>query len=427
MSQSFPPDGYIATISKIEGIEVYQPAPQNAPSQEEVVTFTCPKCGATTNYNVSESVLKCSHCGYSENVKAKKVGTSAQENEFTVQVMEDADHGWGEERKELACQNCGALTTIPSNSLTLTCAFCGSNKVIQRSAVQDALRPRFLAPFKISDIECQGIASTWLGSSWMTPSSLAKLANVRSFSAIYLPYWTFDANLSARWRAEVGHTESEQYYDPGDKSWKTRTKIVWRWESGNANLDIDDMLVSGTSKLSQYHLRAIANYDLGQLVVYEPRLLAGMQAQAYDIKLEPAWEVARQEMRERAREACRSQASTSNIRNFSMSLDFADEAWRYILLPVYLAAYTYENKVYQVLLNGLTGSISGQRPVDWEKVWLVILALLAPGLLLSLAGLITLPIFGAGVAVGGIGFVLLLIGIVIAIIIGFRANSLSQA
>ncbi len=427
MTQIFPPEGFVVAPSKIEGIEVYQPAAAPASQAEGTLTFTCPKCGATTAYSISDASLKCAHCGYTENIQARQIGTQAKENEFTVQTMQDASHGWGEERSELVCQNCGAQTTIPVEALTNTCAFCGSNKVIQRSAAQDALRPRFLATFKVTEPDCQGIAQKWLGSSWMTPASLANLANLKAFSAVYLPYWTFDAATQAKWRAEVGHTVSEQYYDPGDKTWKTRTRIDWRWESGQAGVDFDDLLVPGTAKLSTLHLKNIGNFDLHQLVNYEPRLLAGMQAQGYDLPLEPAWEVARQEMREQSREACRGQASTSMIRNFSMSLDFADEVWRYILLPVFLAAYSYDNKVYQVLVNGQNGRISGQRPVDWNKVWLAIIAILAPGVLISLAGVITIPLFGAGVIIGGVGFVLLMIGIAISIYVAIQANSLGQA
>jgi len=60
-------------------------------------------------------------------------------------------------------------------------------------------------------------------------------------------------------------------------------------------------------------------------------------------------------------------------------------------------------------------------------VWLAIAALLAPGLLLGLIGLVTLPLGGLGVIIGGIGFVLLVVGIVIAIIIGVQANRMGEA
>ncbi len=156
--------------------------------------------------------------------------------------------GWGAERKELACQDCGATTTIPADSLTHTCTFCGSNKVIQRQAAQDILRPRFLIPFKIEPDACQKIASDWLGSSWMTPAALQKLAALAKFNGLYLPFWTFGATTRADWKAQVGHPRTERYYENGE--WKTRTVTDWVWESGQATLKIEDLLQPGTGRLS---------------------------------------------------------------------------------------------------------------------------------------------------------------------------------
>ncbi len=233
-----------------------------------------------------------------------------------------------------------------------------------------------------------------------------------------------DSTTHANWKAEVGHTKTERYYDNGE--WKTRTVIEWRWESGHVDLSIDDLPVSGTARLSSLLLSKVQDFNLSDLVDYEPKYLAGLQAQAYDVPLEKAWETGRGQMREQTRQACLSQASTSQVRNFSMSLDFADESWRYILAPVYISNYSYAGKTFQAMVNGQTGTIAGQRPVDWNKVWLAIAALLAPGVLFSLVGLITIPLAGIGVVLGGFGFVLLVIGVILAIIIYAQANKLDD-
>lgn len=424
MADNFPPRGYIPTRSRLEGIEIFMPAPPENVPQQEVVDFKCPQCGATTAFSAADGGLTCSHCGYYEAPEQAVVGKRAAQFEFTVETMERATQGWGAERKELACQDCGATTTIPADSLTHTCPFCGSNQVIQRQAAQDILRPRFLVPFKIEAEACQQIAGQWLGSSWMTPAALQKLAAIATFNGLYLPFWTFGATTRADWKAQVGHTRTERYYDNGE--WKTRIVTDWVWESGQATLKIDDLLQPGTGRLSARLLKEVKSYDLSQLALYEPKYLAGLQAQAYDIPLEKAWDSGRQEMREMTRQACLGQASTSQVRSFSMNLDFADESWRYVLLPVYLATYTYESKPYQVMVNGQTGKITGQRPADWNKIWLVIALMLAPGLLLGLLGLLTIPFAGAGLGIGGFGFVLLVIGLVIGLVLYNKASTLDD-
>jgi hypothetical protein len=109
-----------------------------------------------------------------------------------------------------------------------------------------------------------------------------------------------------------------------------------------------------------------------------------------------------------------------------MGVDFEGESWRYILLPVYVASYVYDGRLYQALVNGQSGEISGQRPVNWEKVWLMIAAVLLPGVALGLIGIVTLLFAGVGVLIGGFGFLLLIIGLVFSIIIFQKAQGLDD-
>ena len=391
---NFPPDGFIPTTSAVPGIEVYMPRPPEE-KQEEIVAFTCPNCGGETAYSAANGGLTCTYCGYYEPPKQAVVGKQADEFEFTAETMERVAHGWGVERKELVCSVCAARTTFSTDELTHTCPFCGSNQVIQVKAPQDVLRPRFLIPFKISTDQCRQISAAWLESSWMIPRGLRQLARQTEYTPIYIPFWTFDAATDATWRAEVAHTKT---YRSGGK---TRTKTVWKWESGRAHLNIDDMLVTGTSKLSQHLLKQLRGYNLNELVPYDAAYLAGLKAQAYDVNLEDAWEIARRRMREQTKEACKSQASSSRMRNFSMNLDFADESWRYILLPLYLATYRYEGQSWQIMINGQNGVIAGQRPVAWRRVWLVMVAALLPAVLL---GLLAFLLLGSGIAEGAGSF-----------------------
>lgn len=427
MSVPFPPPGYVPTKSAIPGIEIYKPAPENTGPQQEIVSFNCPRCDGTTAFNAADGGLTCSYCGYHEPPQKPIVGKGAEEFEFTVETVERAAHGWGVERIDLHCRRCGAHTAIPPDTLTHTCPFCGSNNVIQQKASQDELRPRFLIPFKLEQEACQKITREWLVGSWMTPGSIRRLARIADFIPVFIPFWTFDSKAYATWRAEVGHTKSSRRYNSRTKSWTTTTKTVWRWESGSVSRFFDDLVVSGTTRLSRKLLGEIQNFNLNDLLAYEPKFLAGQKAQAYDLPLNEAWEAARHSMREATRQDCRKQASTNKIRNFNMNLDFSEESWRYILLPVYIAIYHYQGERYQVMINGQTGKIAGQRPADWVKVWLVVLAIMSPSLLLGLVGVILLLLGGIGFPFLAVAFVLALFGIVLSFHLVKKAQELDDA
>ncbi len=419
------------------GIEVYAPTlAGDGASRSPSVDFHCPQCGAGTAYSVAHGALACTRCGWREKPTATPIGDgeAAPASEFDVATLERAARGWGQTRFELACSGCGALVTVPPGDLTSTCPFCASQRVVQREASQDALRPRFLVPFRVDARGLEPIVRKWLGSSWMTPKNLAGSAELGSFEAVYVPYWTFDARAAAQWSADVGRDETESWVDPQTHQTHQRTTTHWEHQAGQLEQAFDDLLVPGTDKLGTTRLGEIGRFDTAALVAYDASFLAGTHAQAYDVALEPAWAAARQRMREAVRAACRAQIGGDRVANFVMSLDFADERWRYVLLPVYVAAYRHEGtsaasapkaKIYRVLVNGQTGAISGQRPVNRRRVRQAIGALLAPGAVVSLAGLVGL-VTGVGVVVLAFGLFLLFVGGVIAMGIRDKARAMGD-
>jgi len=275
--------------------------------------------------------------------------------------------------------------------------------------------------------DCQPRVKEWLGKGWMHPSGLSHAAASTQFRGIYLPFWTFDATIKADWRAEVGYQRTERYYDSTSKSWKKRTRIEWQWESGQITQSPDDWLGIGTTRISQVLLKRLYPYNLSALTAYNPDFLAGWQALNYDIKLQDAWSTVKAEMRERARKGCRDQIKSSHVRNFSMLADFEDETWRYILLPVYAAAYRFEGVTYQVLINGQTGIVAGLKPVAWWKIWLAITGLLSPGLLLALIGLVLLLFGGIGIFALALAAIIFMVGLVISINIFNQATQAGEA
>lgn len=421
MRKTFPPPNFIRTPSAVKGFEVYMPAPSGERHQP-VVVFNCPQCGGMAAYDIKEGSLTCMYCGHKESAQHSVVGTKADKFEFRVETMERAALGWGESRQEINCQNCGSRISVPPNELTHTCVFCDSNKVIQREVPQEVLRPRYLIPFQLEATACQKIFDQWLGDHWLTPKSLQELANLREFTGIYLPFWTFDTVTKADWKAQVGHPETEEYYEDG--KWKTRTVIEWRWESGHVQERFTNKLISGTTHVSPTLLNQIQHYDLSQLVTYNASLLAGLQAQAYEVPLKQAWQKARHQMREQTRRRCRDEPSTRLVRKFELTLGFAEESWRYILLPAYIVAYSYNKTLYQIAINGQNGTIGGPRPVDWRKLWLIVVASFSfSGFILLIGANLTGEM---AVLIFRLGLVLVVLAIIVTVILLTQAQQLAN-
>lgn len=413
LTQWQPPAGFIAVESKLPGVSVYAPAPA-VETGPEAHTFHCPRCGASTAYDPGAASVTCGSCGTPQYFQAEVVGRAAAATEFTVEVLDREARGWGRERRELHCDACGADLSLAPNDLSATCAFCGSTRVVARAATQDGLRPRFLIPFKIQLDACTRLAHEWLGRGWMHPAGLAAAAGSAQFKGLYLPYWTFGARVNADWRAEVGREVQRRYFDAESASWRTKTEIEWRWQDGRVVVPVADHLEPGTTKVSATLLGRVSAFDLNALTAYDSAFLAGWQAQAYDRPLAAAWENARAHMREAARQACQAAIPSPHVRNLAVAAAFDEEVWRYILAPVYVAPYRFDGKLFQLMINGQTGAVVGQKPVAWLKVWLAVAALLAPGALLALIGLPLLLAAGIGGILLALGGSLFLGGLIIS-------------
>lgn len=399
-----PPPDFAPVRSQLDGVTVFAPRPK--PTAAPVPkTYRCPQCGAGTQFDVAAGGVACEHCGHS--VKAD-AGQPAEHLEFTLEALAAGAQGWGVERRQLHCEACGADLALADGALTARCPFCASAQVNVRAASGDGLRPGGVAPFTVDMAATGSRAQAWLGSGWFHPAGLSSLARLESFMGVYLPFWIFGARLQSEWKAEVGYEETETYFDSRDMKHKTRQVVRWRWEHGAAAVDVDDLPVVGTSRVNGAVLSDILPFDLAAVQTFSPDFLAGFQAQGYDVPLPQAWETGKAEMRERAQAACRAQIRSGHVRNLHVTADFADETWRYVLLPLYVSAYRYEDRVFQVMVNGQTGAVAGQKPVAWGKVWAAIALMLAPGLLLSLIGLPLLLL-------GGLGLIPLLIGVALFI------------
>ena len=67
-----------------------------------------------------------------------------------------------------------------------------------------------------------------------------------------------------------------------------------------------------------------------------------------------------------------------------MQRQYQGRSFKHVLVPVWLVSYTYGAKTFQIIANGYTGAIAGERPYSWVKISLAVLAaLLFLGLLLA--------------------------------------------
>lgn len=415
-----PPD-FEPAPSAVEGITVFRPRdPSAAPSN-----FKCPSCAATTGFAPDAGRLTCAFCGWSEAIDTARRPVIGQD--FTADALRALAHGWGVERRGVRCRDCGTERAVDAGAIASSCPYCGSAHVEVAARADGAgVRPTHVLPFAVRADGLAGPVKAWLGQGWFHPSGLADLARIDRFVGIYVPYWVFEARVAATYTCEVGHTHTRTVRDHNGHT-RTETYTVWTWKEGQVERHVEHVRIPATARLSRVLLgRVAAGYDLGKLEPYDPRFLAGFDAQAYDVALPEAWEAGKAEIRAVTQRACEGDAGGDKIRNLSLSAAFSDEAWRYALVPVWLTAYPFGGRTWQVLVDGVSGHVHGQKPVVWTRVYVAVALLLAPGVCSGLVGL-PLAFFAVGLPVLVVAAVLLLLGIIGAVFVWTHARDAEAA
>jgi hypothetical protein len=60
----------------------------------------------------------------------------------------------------------------------------------------------------------------------------------------------------------------------------------------------------------------------------------------------------------------------------SLETEYSNAMFRHLLLPVWIGAYRFQDKAYQVVVNARTGEVQGERPFSVAKIALLVAAIL---------------------------------------------------
>ena len=281
---------------------------------------------------------------------------------------------------EVQCRRgCSAIVTFNPPDVASQCDFCGVQIVTQARSADPILTPEGLLPFRVTKEKATTDLRQWLKSRWFAPNALKDLARPEGIHGVYIPFWTYDTNTSSYYTGERGdhYYVTETYYQQdseGNQVARTRQCQHTRWSStsGTVSRWFDDVLVAATLSLAQNRLEALEPWDLGELKPYNPAFLAGFKAQRYQVDLEQGFERVKQVIAGEIESDVREDIGGDVQKIHSVSTNYSEVTFKHLLLPVYAGAYRFNQKIYQIVVNGRTGEIQADRPYSIWKIALFV-------------------------------------------------------
>lgn len=267
------------------------------------------------------------------------------------------------------CAGCGASMSYDASAAALRCPFCASTS-LQAQPDARILAPQLVVPFATDQQHAMASLRAFLGRGFWRPSDLAQRSLVVAMQRVYVPYWVCEARAHTYWTADTNQTP---FGAKGD----------WYPLSGEHHATYQGVLVGASAALSPKETAALCPFDLSRAVPPEQVDLDNVTVEQFTVARKYARPLARQALDALELEACR-QLVPGSCRNLKVNVRLEGLTTTPVLLPTWIMAYRYRDRVYRFLVNGQTAQATGEAPVSVLKILVAIAIALAVVVLLVL-------------------------------------------
>ena len=315
------------------------------------ILIKCGTCGAV----LDEEDLFCPNCGAESPTREGEAAAAAH---LTTH--------------NFICRGCGASMSFDASAGTLRCPFCGSTQ-LEKQADAKEIAPQAVVPFVTTQEQAIAAMRQWLGNGFWRPGDLSQQAAIVKMTPVYVPYWVFQAQTHTFWTADTNRTP------PG-------ARASWYPVTGSHEGTYNALLVGASGALEPAETAALCPFDLSSAEPPDKIDLTNSIYERFTVPRKYARPLASQGFEQLEAQACQQYVPGSS-RNLKVNVRITDLTSQPMLVPVWIMAYRYQNRVFRFLANGQTGRVTGQAPISWRKIAVAIfLAMLVLLILLLIVG-----------------------------------------
>ena len=345
------------------GSNLQQQQQPKKPESERTEEYKCPACGSALVFNTESGKLKCGSCDNEYDVGTiKQYQSNNTEAEF--QGDKKYTNALNETLPEMTsyiCKSCGAEIITDGTTAATHCPFC-DNEVIITEKLTGALKPNGVIPFKIDKKGIKEKIEEFCRGKKLLPKNFFTDQKIDAIQGVYVPVWLFDGKLDGV--VSLDGTTTSSYTTGNYRYTETSHYLI----TCDGSMEFTRVPVDGSEKMPDDLMNSIEPFDYSQIVPFDGQYLSGFLADRYDKDPDASIPTASQRMMNSAVSAFRSAVShysSVSLRNNGLSLK--DPSVKYVLLPVYVFNCDYKGEKYRFAMNGQTGKLVGELPIDKGK------------------------------------------------------------
>lgn len=333
----------------------------------DINEYKCPSCGGAIEFDSHSQKMKCPYCDTEFDLETLKkydeqLSKEAEQKDDISDWQTDPGKQWQEGETDgmnvYTCKSCGGEIVSDENTGATSCPYCG-NPVILTERFRGALRPDMVIPFKLDKKAAKEAYYKHIKGRPLLPKVFRRENHIDEIKGIYVPFWLFDADVAAdaRYKATKVRTWSDSDYDYTETSYYSVDR--------SGNMSFVSVPVDGSSRMPDDLMESIEPYKVADAVEFQTAYLSGYLADKYDVDAQQSTNRARERMKESAQDVLRDTVKgyASVIpENTNVRISGGDA--KYALYPVWILNTTWRGKKYIFAMNGQTGRMTGDLPVD---------------------------------------------------------------
>jgi len=316
--------------------------------------------------------MKCPYCDTEFEMETLAAYDNELQGEGTDDMQWETSAGaeWTEGEADglrvYSCKSCGGEIVGDDTLAATACPFCG-NPVVMMGQFAGALKPDYVIPFKLDKKAAKAALQKHYGGKRLLPKAFKDQNHIDEVKGVYVPFWLFDtdANARIRYRATtVRHWEDSNY-----EYTETSHFSVFR----GGSIGFERVPVDGSTKMEDDLMESIEPYNFADAVDFQTAYLAGYLADKYDVSAEESIERANERIK---RSTERAFAETvdgyDSVTPEATNIQLNNGSAKYALYPVWLLNTTWNGQKFTFAMNGQTGKLVGDLPLDKGayKKWL---------------------------------------------------------
>lgn len=333
-----------------------------------MLEYKCPCCGGAINFDSKLQKMKCPYCdtefdmetlkSYDEDLK-KNVQDNMNWDNSNEQTFTDEET---EGMSVYVCNSCGGEIVADENTGATSCPYCG-NPVVLKGRFSGDLKPDYVIPFRLSREDAIKALSNHVNKK-LVPKIFKDKNHIDQIRGMYVPFWLFDADTEAH--IHYKGTKVRHWSDSRYDYTETKYYLVGR----GGNVGFTNVPVDGSSQMPDDLMESIEPFNFDEAVDFQTAYLAGYLADKYDVTKENSINRANQRIKNTTEQLFRQTASEySSLTTQNSSVQFQNGTSKYALYPVWILNTSWNGQNFLFAMNGQTGKMVGDLPVDWGAFW----------------------------------------------------------